>query len=71
MNESSIEDLRLLKIDAVLEICAMSHSTLYAQINAGQFPAPVRIGPRAVAWHAKDVRAWLQSRRSTSDSESG
>ena len=65
MTESSIDDLKLLKIDAVLDICAMSHSGLYAQIKAGMFPAPVRIGPRSVAWHARDIRAWLQSRGST------
>ena len=68
MVDSSIDDLKLLKVHAVLEICALSHSTLCAQIKAGRFPAPVRIGPRSVAWHARDIKTWLQSRGSTSDS---
>lgn len=71
MTDSSIDDLRLLRIGTVLDICAMSHSSLYAQINAGRFPAPVRIGPRSVAWHARDIRAWLESRPSAPDSEPG
>ena len=71
MTDSSIDDLRLLNVHAVLDICALSHSALYAQIRAGLFPAPVRIGPRPVACHARGIRAWLRSRPSASDSEPG
>ena len=28
--------------------------------RAGDFPAPVKIGPNSVAWYADEVEAWLQ-----------
>ena len=36
----------------------LSRSTIYARVKDGTFPAPVRIGPRAVAWLESDVEAW-------------
>lgn len=60
--QTSIEDCRLLRKSEVLRLCALSRSTLYAQIKAGEFPRPVRLGPRAVAWREKEIRDWIQSR---------
>lgn len=37
-------------------------SSLHNKVKAGAFPAPVRLGPRAVAWREADVEAWIQSR---------
>lgn len=37
----------------------LSRTTLYDYIRAGRFPAPVRIGSRAVGWVASEVDAWL------------
>jgi prophage regulatory protein len=37
-------------------------STLYARINAGTFPAPVSLGPRAVGWIESDVQRWVSDR---------
>ena len=52
----------LLKIKKVREQCALSRSELYRRIRAGQFPAPVSIGARAVAWRSSDIDAWVASR---------
>ena len=40
----------------------LSRSTIYANVKAGTFPAPVRIGARAVAWRLADVQRWLDAR---------
>ena len=40
----------------------LSCSTIYAQIKAGTFPAPVSLGPRAVGWIENDVQRWLSDR---------
>jgi prophage regulatory protein len=37
-------------------------SFLYALIAAGQFPRPVRIGRRAVAWVSEDIDQWIEAR---------
>ena len=37
-------------------------STLYARIKEGLWPRPVQIGPRAVAWVAREAQAVLEAR---------
>jgi prophage regulatory protein len=43
-------------------VLSIGRTTLYASIKAGVFPAPVRLGPKAVGWRVEDVRAWLALR---------
>lgn len=38
----------------------VSRSTFYAMIQAGKAPAPVKVGARAVAWRARDIRALIE-----------
>jgi len=39
-----------------------SRSTIYAMMEAGDFPRPVKLGPRAVAWVESEVDAWISAR---------
>lgn len=41
---------RLLGLSELKRIYPKSTSSIYAEIRAGQFPAPVRIGANRVAW---------------------
>lgn len=47
----------------VLSCIGMGNTWLYAAIARGEFPAPVRLGARAVGWRRSDVEAWLASRK--------
>lgn len=48
---------------AVVEtLTGYGRSAIYDKISRGEFPAPVKIGPRAVAWIESEVQDWLQSR---------
>lgn len=40
----------------------LSRSSIYAMMDAGDFPRPLRIGKRAVAWPQSAIEAWLASR---------
>ena len=57
-----LNNRRLLRLPQVLELVGSGRSTLYAMVDRGEFPPPVRIGARAVAWRARDVQAWLENR---------
>ena len=46
----------------VEQLVQLSRSTIYANVKAGTFPAPIRIGARAVAWRLSDLEAWLEAR---------
>ena len=61
-----LDDYRLVKREEVLSLCAISKSNLYKMIEREEFPRPVRIGPRAVAWRQSDVTTWLKDRPPTS-----
>ncbi len=50
---------RLLRLPEVLHRVGLAKPTLYQKIAAGEFPRPVRIGPRAVAWPASVIDRWI------------
>jgi len=50
---------------AVEEITGLSRSTIYDLMGKGQFPRPVKLTGKAVAWPESAVSAWLKSRSTT------
>ena len=52
----------LARLPAVLNATGLSRSTLYARVKIGEFPAPVKLGERAIAWRVESVRAWIAQR---------
>ena len=40
----------------------ISRSTIYLWMEKGDFPRPVKLGARLVAWRESDITAWLDSR---------
>ena len=55
------EDLRMLRIEQVMDLFPLSRVTVYRLIKSGEFPAPVKIG-RVNLWRYVDLRRWLESR---------
>jgi len=37
----------------------LGKSTWWAGVEAGRYPAPVKLGPRITAWRVEDVRALI------------
>ena len=54
---------RFLRLHEVLRLTGLSRSSLYRKVSAGEFPASVNLGERAVAWRYRDVRGWMDSRQ--------
>lgn len=50
--------MNFIKLPKVLAISNKSRSTVYAEIKAGRFPKPIKIGRRAVAWLDSEIEAW-------------
>ena len=46
----------------VLQVVPFSDTTLWRQVRAGNFPAPVKISPGRVAWRVRDVQQWIRTR---------
>mgnify|MGYP006298089125 CR=1 FL=1 len=54
-----LPDAGLVRLPSILAIYPISRTGLYNKINAGEFPAPVKLGPRTSAWRVEDVREAL------------
>ena len=54
--------MKLLKRCQVEAITGLSRSTIYEGVEAGWFPRPVRIGPRAVRWYEHEILEYIKSR---------
>ena len=63
-----VEDLvNLLGINKVATLTSLSKATLYRYVSAGQFPKPVKLSDRRVAWREPDVIEWVESRKKKED----
>ncbi|QLQ01164.1 MAG: AlpA family phage regulatory protein [Burkholderiaceae bacterium] len=47
---------------AVMKITGLGRSTIYRLMASHEFPNPVRLAPRAVAWRRVDIDSWSQTR---------
>ena len=54
---------RLVRLNEVCDIVGLRKSAVYDRISKGQFPTPVAIGPRAVAWKQSDLARWIETLR--------
>ena len=53
---------KLLRLPDVKEITGLSTSTIYAKMSRGEFPKPIKLGARAVAWKVTEIHDWIESR---------
>ncbi len=52
----------ILRLPGVKQKTGQSRSTIYDKVQRGEFPAPVKIGERAVGWVEAEVDAWVKDR---------
>ena len=71
MEVQNLQHLRLLRLPEVLILIGVSRSLLNEMIRRREFPAPKKIGRRAVGWPAYVVARWLESRPSARPPVSG
>lgn len=50
------------KLPKVTSLTALSKSKLYLLMAKGEFPRPVSLGARAVAWRLDEIEAWIAAR---------
>jgi prophage regulatory protein len=53
---------RVLSISAVKEITSLGRTSIYDGIRKGDFPKPIHLGVRRVAWVASEIDAYLAER---------
>jgi len=61
--------MRLMRLKEVMQATGLGRSTLYKYIAAGQFPEPVSLGGRSVAWVGEEVDDWILARIAERDAK--
>ena len=61
-NSDTLDDVSFLRLPEVKAVTGLSKTSIYELIRSKRFPAPVRLGPRAVAWVRSEVRQWALER---------
>lgn len=53
---------KFLSPNDVAELTSLHRASIYRLISAGQFPKPIRLTKRRVAFSAEEVEAWMAER---------
>ena len=55
----------MIRMNELTGIVGFKAWNVYRLIREGDFPPPVKIGGRAVAWRESDIVSWIESREVT------
>ena len=55
-------EFKLLRLSKVIDLCGLQKSAIYKLLSENQFPRPVKLGPRAIAWRSDEVQTWINAR---------
>ena len=58
---------RLLRRREVEQMVSLSRASIYRLADTGDFPHPIRVGPRAVRWSLRDIEQWMLERPLATD----
>lgn len=58
MDTNSLPKTGLVRLRSILSPrgpIPVSRSTWWAKVKTGEYPQPVKLGPRTTAWHVEDI----------------
>ena len=70
-NISNNSGRRFLRLAEVKHQVGLGRSAIYQKVKAGEFPAPISLGARAVAWTSDSISAWMDERIAASRTTTG
>ena len=51
-----------IRLPEVIKRTGYLRTSIYEKIAEGTFPAPIKLGPRAVAWVSEEIDKWMDAR---------
>lgn len=55
--------MNLIRYPEVLRRLGLSHYTVWSARSRGEFPTPISLSARRIAWDEADIEAWIETRR--------
>jgi prophage regulatory protein len=71
--QAPLKGIRLSDIDTflrcrdVVRVTGMSRSQVYRLVDLDQFPRPIKLSERSVAWSSAEIEKWQRSRMAKRD----
>ena len=62
---------KLIRRPEVQAMTGMSRAAIYQKMATGQFPRPINIGRRAVAWPLSVIDEWIEARKAEAGIDAG
>lgn len=53
---------RILRRREVQERTGLSKPSIYREIKRGEFPRPLKLGPRSGGWRSDEISDWIEGR---------
>ncbi len=53
---------RIIRAKKVSEQVGKSRVQIWRDVRAGEFPAPIQLGPNSIGWYEDEIADWLASR---------
>jgi prophage regulatory protein len=53
---------RILRVAEVEIVTGLTRATIYEEMQAGFFPPPIPLSPRAVGWLESEIKTWIERR---------
>lgn len=53
---------RFMRLPEVVAVCGLPASSIYDRMRRVDFPKPVPLAGKSVAWLSSEIRQWMQSR---------
>lgn len=53
---------KILRLPETCDRTGLGKSSIYAKIKTGDFPQPVRLGPRSIGFLEENINNWIETR---------
>ncbi|MGC9458864.1 helix-turn-helix transcriptional regulator [Vibrio genomosp. F10] len=63
-----MNELRILRLNEVINRVGVSRSTIYVWMQEGNFPKNIALGRKSVGWLNSDISNWIKQRSGRVDS---
>ncbi|PLX70319.1 MAG: AlpA family transcriptional regulator [Denitrovibrio sp.] len=57
-----MKKIRILRRKEVESVTGLCRSSIYAKVEKGIFPKPIKLGTRSVGWIESEINEWLENR---------
>ena len=61
-----MKDIAMLRRKQVERITGLSRSSIYCMMEKNEFPRPIKLSERSVAWVYDEIQAWLNDKITSS-----